>query len=1166
MFSTRRVIAESLWFHRNVNLAVGLGVMAATAVLTGALLIGDSVRGSLRSLVTERLGKIQAALVGDHFFREELAAEVAAHPTFAQHYSAAVPATFLPVSLDKPDPQTGATLRRASSASLLGCDARFWQLGEIRTVEGQVPPKPQTGEVILNEVLASELDVKVGDLVTLRLPEISQIPRDSALARKTDTVTSLARRKVIAIVAASGLGRFGLYPTQQLPRLAYVDLQELETDLRQFDSASKRGFVNTIFVAGEPSTLPVAEAAKLLEGFVRPTLDDYGLSVAAVEPGGYYELVSNRMLIPAPAVRAAEAAFPKVDRQPVLTYLANRIEKGEKFIPYSTVAGIDFVAEPPLGPFRSPTGETIRKLEPKEIALNQWAADDLQANIGDEITLTFFEPESTHGQTQERKETFILKAIIALEGLAADRHLTPDFPGITDEADIVDWDPPFTPFHREWVRSPGIDEDYWDKYRATPKAFLSLAEAQDLFGSRFGNVTSIRLRAPHEVASTAAPSDVAGVLGQRLLGKIDPVAMGFVLQPIQAQQLAAASGSTPFDLLFLGFSFFIIAAAVMLVALLFRLGVESRASEVGILLAVGLSLGRVARLLAYEGIIVSAIGALAGVFLGIGYAWVMLAALRSPDFWLAAVSTPFLQLHWTERSLAIGYASGVIICGGVILYSSRHLGRIVVRRLLSGEVSAQEGLTARPSTWQWVTAGVGMLGAIALIPYATQLEGEAQAGAFFGSGALVLLALLMIVWARLRRAETGGPLIASRGVLFRFAARNAARNPGRSVLTVGLVASAAFLIVAMSAFRIDSSQIAIEKESGNGGFSLVASTDLPLLVDPNRFADPEVQQQLNLSPEDATQLAGSQMFLLRVKPGDDASCLNLYQTRQPRVLGVPSSLIDRGGFAWAGSIATAEADAKNPWRLLDAPPRGENGVLRIPIVLDAATAQYSLKVGLGGTLTIQTDRGQPLALEVVGLLKNSTLQGDVLLSERNFLRYFPDQVGYRMFLIETPPGKGEEVASIWENALGELGFHAESSAKRLQAFLAVQNTYLLTFQSLGGLGLLLGTFGLATVQMRNVLERRGELALMRATGFRRRRLARLVMLENILLLVGGLLVGCLAALVSISPHLASGSAVVPWLTLASTLSVVLVVGILAGLASVWTTLTMPLLPALRGEA
>jgi ABC-type antimicrobial peptide transport system permease subunit len=157
------------------------------------------------------------------------------------------------------------------------------------------------------------------------------------------------------------------------------------------------------------------------------------------------------------------------------------------------------------------------------------------------------------------------------------------------------------------------------------------------------------------------------------------------------------------------------------------------------------------------------------------------------------------------------------------------------------------------------------------------------------------------------------------------------------------------------------------------------------------------------------------------------------------------------------------------------------------------------------------------------------------------------------------------VGGVLERVLGDYGLGAETAADRLNRFMAVQNTYLFTFQSLGGLGLLLGTFGLAAVQLRNILERRRELALMRAVGFRRGSLVGLVTLENAALLVAGLACGVGASLVALLPHLLWGSASVPWAWLAGSLVVVLAVGLLAGLAAVVTVLAAPLLAALRGE-
>src|SRR5436190_8324066 len=95
--SVWQVIIKSLGHHWRIHAAVALGVAAATAVLTGALLIGDSVRGSLRHLVLDRLGKIDQLLVVDRFFRQEMADDLDANEQKARGGSA-VPAILFPAA------------------------------------------------------------------------------------------------------------------------------------------------------------------------------------------------------------------------------------------------------------------------------------------------------------------------------------------------------------------------------------------------------------------------------------------------------------------------------------------------------------------------------------------------------------------------------------------------------------------------------------------------------------------------------------------------------------------------------------------------------------------------------------------------------------------------------------------------------------------------------------------------------------------------------------------------------------------------------------------------------------------------------------------------------------------------------------------------------------
>jgi len=1135
-----RLALRSLTYHWRMNLAVALGVAAGTAVLTGALLVGDSMRGSLRDLTLERLGRVHFALAADRFFRQDMAGELAAQPDFREHFAAAVPVILVRASLENPqsDPP-----RRANQVNLIGCNEPFWRLGS-----GGPSQPPEDREIVLNRPVAELLGAEPGGPVILRLPQPGTIPADTPLGRKQGTVGS-SRLTISEVIPAEGLGRFTLRPSQQRPRNVYVPLEWLAERL------DRSGRANALLVAGkEAGEVPSPAAAEALAQAFQPKLTDYGLTLEST-PQGYFNITSQRMILEPAAEEQLLAALSDHQVQPALTYLANWITCGGNRIPYSTVAAIDFAAEPPLGPFLSGDGQPIPPLSDDQIVLNAWAAEQLGAEPGNTVTLTYFESESSHGQMRQATVELELAATVPLEGAAADPHFTPEVRGVTDVESMADWDPPF-PFDAKRIRPE--DEDYWEEHRATPKAFVSLDLGQRLWGSRFGRTTTLRV-APK-------PDETAAALREKIEAKLDPAAMGLAFQPVKKQGLEASKGTTPFSVLFLSFSFFIIGAAVMLVALLFRLGIDQRASQLGTLVAVGLSRRQLRRVLAAEGLLIAAAGSLIGLAGGVGYAALMLAGLQS--WWLSAIVTPFLRLHVTPLSLAVGFVAGVAVAYGAIRFAVWRSGRVSPLVLLGGRTDEPlpPGAGGRGRN-RWIQVA---LAALIVVPVAGLLAAgigeEMQAAAFFGVGAIALTAAVLLVWVRLRGGATRQAVVAGGGNLWRLAVRNAARNPGRSSLTVALVAAACFLIVAVSAFQLDPTRGVPDRQSGAGGFELLAESAQPLYYDPGT---PEGRFELGIGGEAADILGACTILPLRVNAGDDASCLNLYQPMQPRVLGIPESLIERGGFAWAATAGDATAEEKaNPWLLLrrEFEP-GEDGVPRVPVVLEKNTATYSLHLweGVGSTYEIRDGDGRPLRLEVVGLLSGSIFQGELLIHDEALRRFFPDVTGFRFFLVDTPPGEAEPVQRALESSLGDFGLAAETSGRRLARFFAVQNTYLSTFQSLGGLGLVLGTIGLAVVQLRNVLERRGELALLRAAGFRRSMLARLVLIENLLLLAAGLGCGVLAAALAVLPHLLERAAAVPFATLGATLGLVLVVGLVASLAAVRAAVAAPLLTALREE-
>jgi hypothetical protein len=429
-----------------------------------------------------------------------------------------------------------------------------------------------------------------------------------------------------------------------------------------------------------------------------------------------------------------------------------------------------------------------------------------------------------------------------------------------------------------------------------------------------------------------------------------------------------------------------------------------------------------------------------------------------------------------------------------------------------------------------------------------------QAAGFFGGGVVLLIASLCYLAAWLKRRNrkpihgTGWWTISLLGF------RNAAHRPSRTVLCVALIASAAFIIVAVDAFR-RTSAAATDRKSGSGGFPLFAESLLPIVHDANTA---QGREALNLNTSnDAAVMQDLKFVNFRVRPGDDTSCLNLYQPRNPKIIAPSESFLEENRFTFQNSI---EKQQQNPWLLLN----HEFADGAVPVIADANSLTYVLHLKVGDDLIVDHD-AQPLRLRIVAALSDSIFQSELLMSDKNFVRLFPDEQGYRFFLIDTPTAKSTTVAATLEDRLSDFGFDAQPTAERLANFHRVENTYLSTFQLLGGLGLVLGTLGMAAVLLRNVFERRRELALLRAVGYNSSHFALMVISENVLMLCCGVGLGFVCALLAIAPVFFERGGRLPNISLGLLLVAVLISGALASLIATLAALRSPLLAALRAE-
>jgi len=299
----------------------------------------------------------------------------------------------------------------------------------------------------------------------------------------------------------------------------------------------------------------------------------------------------------------------------------------------------------------------------------------------------------------------------------------------------------------------------------------------------------------------------------------------------------------------------------------------------------------------------------------------------------------------------------------------------------------------------------------------------------------------------------------------------------------------------------------------------------------------------------------------RLLPGDDASCLNLYEPVNPRILAPRDSFLQAGRFVFQDSLAVSEAEAANPWLLL----KRTEADGAVPVIADSNSMTYVLHRALGEDIVI-TRGGREIRLRLVAALRDSIFQGELLMSQAHFTRLFPEQSGYQVLLVDAPLNQAGAVSASVEDALVDFGADATGTAERLAQFHRVENTYLSTFQTLGGLGLLLGTVGLAAVLFRNVLERRRELALLAAVGYRRGHFLLMVAAENALLLAGGLAAGAVCAGLAIAPAVIERGGTIPLTSSgALLLFAVFVTGLLSSIIAVRLATRAPVLEALRFE-
>jgi putative ABC transport system permease protein len=660
---------------------------------------------------------------------------------------------------------------------------------------------------------------------------------------------------------------------------------------------------------------------------------------------------------------------------------------------------------------------------------------------------------------------------------------------------------------------------------------------------------------------------------------------------------AAREGSEMFGQMFLMLGMFAIIAGVVLIINIFVMLGEERKSEMGMARAVGMKTKHLVRMYILEGSLYAFVAAIVGAFLGLFFGWIIIQVFdyifgSSGVFGEGAFNIPF---HFTLGSVFIAFCVGLLITFATIFFISTRITKLniirAIRRIpeprtsrkkerehiigavlvVLGILSCLWGYSSMAGAgWmiglqlifigsaliasKWISFRAAITTAAILIiffiisPFDIPIISEADytgVDAFVLSGVFLILAGVFVVMFNSDLLLTALQRTIGRTKSTRAVLKTAISYPMdsrfKTGMTLGMFALIIFTVtvIAMFASIMGSQDDAMLREQ-SGGYDIMGYTNptTPFVENlskdtlPNELQDIEISQLETM----ASTFVIVQEYDKTKSKANDFGEPSTIEVEQYQLLGVSESFLSNNGFTLLERDKKYKTD-RMAWEALK-----DNSSL---CIVDGSKLGYSetqstdiYGVYVGGTITI-TDmegRNQTQVLTVIGIMDQMFFFSGIMLNKDVVKNKYGGVDS--LILIELDDDEDTDtVGKAFEKYYLELGLQTIDLAGTIDNLFSVMKNFMYLMEGFLGIGLLVGIAGIGIISYRNVIERRQQIGMLRAIGFKKSMIAKSFLIETSFITILAIFIGIVLGIgISWQMYIdsfkeAGSSFVIPWINL-----------------------------------